>query len=321
MGLHSVSSQSRRPAGRRVTVDVCVVGSLNMDLVVKAPRLPEVGETVTGGTFAMFPGGKGANQAVAAARLGAHVAMVGRVGADAFGEQLASGLRREGIDVAHVRVDAGAATGVAFITVDGAGRNTIVVASGANMRLAPQDVEAATEVIGHARVLLVQLEVPVETVLRAVRIARAHGALVCLDPAPAAPLPNELLALVDVINPNETEARTLTGQPVASLPEVRRAAEALLARGVGAVVVKLGERGSYYLSAVGGAHVPARPVEAVDTTAAGDAFAAALGVALGEGRLLPDAVQFATQAAALKVMRMGAQSLPTRAEVEEAMAR
>jgi ribokinase len=300
---------------------VCVVGSLNMDLVVTAPRLPEVGETVTGGTFATFPGGKGANQAVAAARLGARVAMVGRVGADAFGEQLVGGLRREGVDVTHVRVDADAATGVAFITVDGAGRNTIVVASGANMRLAPADVDAAAAVLGRARVLLVQLEVPVEVVLHAARLARAQGALVCLDPAPAAPLPDELWRLVDVVNPNETEARALTGLPVTTVDDARRAAEALRARGARAAVVKLGERGAYYLSAADGGHVPARPVTAVDTTAAGDAFAAALGVALGEGRPLAEAVAFATWTAALKVTRLGAQALPTRTEVEAAMAR
>ncbi len=305
---------------RTQPLDVCVVGSLNMDLVVKAPRLPEVGETVTGGTFATFPGGKGANQAVAAARLGAQVAMVGRVGADAFGAQLVDGLRREGIDVTHVRIDADAASGVAFITVDGAGKNTIVVASGANMRLTPADVDAAAAVLARARVLLVQLEVPVDTVLHAARLARAHGALVCLDPAPAAPLPDELWGLIDVVNPNETEARALTGIPVTTADDARRAAEALLARGARAAVVKLGERGAYYLSTAGGGHMPARPVAAVDTTAAGDAFAAALGVALGEGRPLPEAVTFATWTAALKVTRLGAQSLPTRAEVDAAMA-
>ncbi len=300
---------------------VCVVGSLNMDLVVKVPRLPEVGETLAGGTFATFPGGKGANQAVGAARLGAHVALVGRVGADAFGDQHLAALRREGIDLTHVRADPGAATGVASITVDAAGKNMIVVAPGANMRLRPEDIDAAAGAITSARVLLLQLEVPLDTVLRAARIGRECGALVCLDPAPAAPLPDSLYRLVDVINPNETEARILTGLPVTTIPETERAAEALLQKGVGAAVVKLGERGSFYLFAGGRAHVPAIPVKALDTTAAGDAFAAALGIALGEGKALPAAVRFATHTAALKVTRMGAQSLPTRAEVEEAMAR
>lgn len=301
-------------------IDVCVVGSLNIDLVIKVPRLPGAGETVSGGTFATFPGGKGANQAVGAARLGARVALVGRMGTDAFGDQHLAGLRREGIDLTHVRADPGAATGAAFITVDVAGQNMIVVAPGANMRLRPEDIDAAAGAIASARVLLLQLEVPLDTVVRAAQIGREGGALVCLDPAPAAPLPESLYRLVDVINPNETEARILTGLPVTTIPEAERAAEALLQKGVGAAVVKLGERGSFYLSAAGRAHVPAIPVTAVDTTAAGDAFAAALGIALGEGRALSEAVGFATCTASLKVRRMGAQSLPTRAEVEEAMA-
>lgn len=302
-------------------MNVCVIGSLNMDLVVKVPRLPKVGETVTGGVFATFPGGKGANQAVAASRLGARVSLVGRVGADAFGAQHIAGLRREDIDVRHVRTDPDAATGVAFIMVDAAGRNMIAVASGANMRLRPEDVDAAADAIASARVLLLQLEVPLDTVIRAARIGRERGTLVCLDPAPAAPLPDDLYPLLDVINPNETEAAVLTGLPVTTIPESERAAEALNRRGVHAAIVKLGERGSFYLAAAGRGHVPAIPVKAVDTTAAGDAFAAALGVALGEGRALQDAVRFATHAAALKVTRMGAQSLPRRAEVEEALAR
>ena len=299
-------------------IDVCVVGSLNMDLVVKAPRLPEVGETVTGGAFAIFSGGKGANQAVAAARLGARVAMVGCVGADQFGERQLAGLRAEGIDVTHVRVDPGTATGVALITVDAAGKNTIVVAPGANARVRPEHVDTASGVIASARVLLLQLEVPLDAVIRAARIGRAGGATVCLDPAPAAPLPDDLYPLLDVINPNETEARVLTGLPVTTIPEAELAAETLVRRGARAAVVKLGERGAFYLSPDGRAHVPALRVNVVDTTAAGDAFAAAFGVALGEGKTLPGAVRFATHAAGLKVTRMGAQSLPTRAEVDGA---
>lgn len=297
-------------------VDVCVVGSLNMDLVVKAPRFPAVGETVTGATFAAFPGGKGANQAVAAARLGARVAMVGRVGADAFGEQLIAGLQTEGVDVTRVLVDRTAPTGVASITVDAAGDNAIVVASGANARLRPEDVEAAAGLIGSAHVLLLQLEVPLETVMRAARLGRAGGAIVCLDPAPATPLPAECYPLLDVIDPNETEVRILTGLPTSTIPEAERAAETLLQRGARAAVVKLGERGAVYLSPAGRAHVAAIPVTPVDTTAAGDAFAAALGVALGEGKTLAEAVRFATRAAALKVTRLGARALPTRAEVD-----
>jgi ribokinase len=297
-------------------IDVCVVGSLNMDLVVKAPRFPAAGETVTGATFATFPGGKGANQAVAAARLGARVAMVGRVGADAFGAQLIEGLKAEGIDATRVLVDRTAPTGVASITVDRAGENAIVVASGANARLSADDVEAAAGLIGSAQVLLLQLEVPLDAVMRAARLGRAGGAIVCLDPAPAAPLPAECYPLLDIIDPNETEARILTGLPTSTIPETERAAQALIQRGARAAVVKLGERGAVYLSSAGGSHVPAIPVTPVDTTAAGDAFAAALGVALGEGKTLAEAVRFATRAAALKVTRMGARALPTRAEVD-----
>jgi ribokinase len=258
---------------------------------------------------------------VAAARLGAQVSMVGCVGGDAFGAQLVSGLGREGIDTTHVRVEPAAASGVAFITVDREGGNTIVVASGANGALRPDDVDAARALIQSARVLLLQLEVPMETVLRAAVLGRTAGALVCLDPAPAAPIPPELYRLVDVINPNETEARLLTGLPVQSLAEAERAASALADRGTASVVIKLGGRGAFFVTADRRGHVAAVPVRAVDTTAAGDAFAAALGVALGEGRNMPEAVRLATHTAALKVTRMGAQAMPARAEVEEAMAR
>ena len=303
-------------------VRVCVVGSLNMDLVVKAPRLPRVGETVSGGTFATFPGGKGANQAVAAARLGARVAMVGRVGEDAFGRQLVDGLKRDGIDVAHVRVDPGAATGVALIGVDGEGRNMIMVASGANMRVAPAGVDEARDAVAGARVVLLQLEIPIEAVVHAAAVARAAGAVVCLDPAPAVPLPEALYACVDVINPNEVEAEILTGVEIHSIADAERAAAALLERGPRVAVVKMGDRGASYLSRDGGGHAPAMAVKAVDTTAAGDAFAAALGVALGEGSGVADAVTFATRVAGIKVTRMGAQAgMPARAEVEEAMRR
>jgi ribokinase len=303
-------------------VKVCVVGSLNMDLVVKAPRTPRIGETVTGGTFGMFPGGKGANQAVAAARLGAQVAMVGAVGGDAFGRQLLDGLRRDGIDVTHVRTEPDTATGVALITVDAEGHNSIVVASGANLRVTAADVESARDHITGAQVVLLQLEIPLDPVIAAARFGHAAGALVCLDPAPAAPVPDQLYTLVDVIDPNEIEAQVLTGVEVHSAADAARAAQALHAHGPRVVVIKMGEKGAFYLSGDRGDHVSAAPVRAVDTTAAGDAFAAALGLALGEGQALPDAVTFATWTAGLKVTRMGAQpSMPRRAEVLEAMRR
>lgn len=303
-------------------VRITVVGSLNMDLVVKARRLPQAGETVSGGTFGTFPGGKGANQAVAAARLGARVAMVGRVGADAFGRQLVDALTRDRIDVSHVRTDPASATGVAFIGVDVEGQNMIMVAPGANARLTVADVDEAQDVIAGARVVLLQLEVPIEAVVRAAVLARTGGAIVCLDPAPAAPLPDALYASVDVITPNEVEAHLLTGVATHSPADAERAAAALRDRGPRVAVVKMGDRGAFYLGQDGGGHVPALPVNAVDTTAAGDAFAAALGVALGEGTALAGAVAFATRAAGIKVTRMGAQpGMPPRVEVDDAMPR
>lgn len=297
---------------------ITVVGSLNMDLVIKAPRLPETGETVLGGTFATFPGGKGANQAVAAARLGAAVTMVGRVGADAFGRQLRDGLVGEGIDASNVRVDENAATGVALITVDRTGRNTIVVASGANMQVRAADV--AQEVITSSQVVLLQLELPLEVVRHAAQVAHAAGCRVILDPAPApsSPLPEDLYQHLSVINPNEVEARALTGIAITHESDARRATEHLLDQGCRAVVIKLGDRGAYV--ATDGAHaaIPAIAVDAVDTTAAGDAFAGGMAVALAEGKGLAGAVRFANVVAAISVTRMGAQpSMPRRAEVDE----
>ena len=297
-------------------IDICVLGSLNMDLVVRTPHLPRVGETVPGGTFATFPGGKGANQAVAAARLGARVTMIGRVGDDPFGRQLVENLTHERIDAVRVRAVSGAATGVALIQVDAEGNNTIVVASGANMQMRAADADEAREAIAASRVLLLQLEIPIDAVLHAAQIAKAAGALVCLDPAPARPLPDALYGLIDVIEPNEVEVEALTGVEVRSVADAERAAESLRERGPRLAVVKMGDRGAFYLGDDGRGHVPAVRVNAVDTTAAGDVFAAALGVALGEGGSSADAMAFATRAAALKVTRMGAQpGMPVRADV------
>jgi ribokinase len=299
---------------------VAVVGSLNMDLVVRAPHLPSVGETVPGGSFATFAGGKGANQAVGAARLGAAVAMVGRVGDDAFGRVLRDGLARERIDASAVRTDAGAATGVALITVDSAGQNTIVVASGANAALTREDVDAARGLIVQSAVVLLQLEVPLDVVYHAAQVAHTAGCQVILDPAPAPPqpLPDDLYRLVSVIHPNEIEARALTGIAVTTEADARRAAEALLRRGCPAAVVKLGARGAYLAVGPQREAIPAIRVTPVDTTAAGDAFAAGLAVALAEHAPLEAAVQFAIVVGALKVTRMGAQpSMPTREQVRE----
>jgi ribokinase len=272
-----------------------------------------------GKNFATFPGGKGANQAVAAARLGARVSMIGRVGRDAFGEELLASAQADGIDVTHVGRDETAATGVAMITVDAQGQNSIAVASGANFRLTAGHVRSAWAELGDVDLLVMPLETPLETIVEAVALANNSGAQVILNPAPARDLPSELLAGVDVLVPNEPETAQLTGLPVDTEEESRAAARKLRQLGAGNVVLTLGSRGALVLDGAGDqfTRVPARQVKIVDTTAAGDAFVGGLAVALGEGKSLVDAAQFANAAGALAITRQGAQpSLPAREEVD-----
>jgi ribokinase len=304
-----------------MTAHVTVVGSLNMDLVARAPRIPQPGETIIGGDFHTVPGGKGANQAVAAARLGAQVSMVGRVGHDAFSNPLLDNLAAAGVDHAFVIPDPEAATGVALIVVDDAGQNSIVVASGANMCLSPADVDAAELTIAAAAVLLLQLESPLETVTRAAELARLRGVTVVLNPAPARSLPAALLSLVDVLIPNESETALLTGMSVNNQAEAEEAAKVLLESGVGGVILTLGGRGAL-LARDGTAELfPAFAVTPVDTTAAGDAFAAGFAVALAEGESLAEAVRWGNAAGALATTKLGAQpSLPTRQDLEVLLA-
>jgi ribokinase len=300
-----------------MTAHVTVVGSLNMDLVARAPRIPRPGETLIGTAFHTVPGGKGANQAVAGARLGARVSMVGRVGRDGFGEALLENLALDGIDHTFVIQDLEAATGVALIVVDDAGQNSIVVASGANMRLSPGDVDAAEAAIVGADVLLLQLESPLETVARAAEVAHAHGVPVILNPAPARKLPDTLLALVDVLIPNESETALLSDMPVDDQAHAEEAAAALMELGVGTVILTLGKRGALLAQAGGATHVPAFDVAPVDTTAAGDAFVGGFAVALAEEKTLLEAARWGNAAGALATTKMGAQpSLPTRQDVE-----
>lgn len=298
---------------------ITVVGSLNMDLVAPAAKIPAPGETVIGGDLQTFPGGKGANQAVAAARLGAQVAMVGRVGDDAFGAQLREILAADSVDVTCVWETAVTPSGVALIVVDAQGQNSIVVAPGANMRLTPADVEAAAAVIQAAEVLLLQLETPLETVQRAAELARAAGVTVILNPAPARPLPVELLALVDILIPNESETAALTGLPVGSEAELAAAAAHLRAQGVGTVMLTLGGRGALLAVEQETRHFPAFPVaQVVDTTAAGDAFVGGLATAVASSFPIETAIAWGNAAGALAVTRAGAQpSLPTREECEK----
>jgi ribokinase len=296
---------------------VVVIGSSNTDMVVKAARIPQPGETVLGGEFMMVPGGKGANQAVAAARLGAEVTLVARLGDDLFGEASLRNFRDAGIRTEVVVRDGGTASGVALILVDAGGENAIAVAPGANARLAPADVDRAEDAIRAADVVVLQLEVPMATVLHALRLAKRHGRRVILNPAPAAPMPDEAFGLVDILTPNETEAEMLLGGGAAGLGGIAPTAEALRAKGVDTVIVTLGREGAFVVHAGGSFHVAGRHVEAVDTTAAGDAFTGALACALAGGRELNEALEFATAAAALSVTRMGAQSsLPERAALE-----
>ena len=289
-----------------------VIGSSNTDMIVNVPRLPAGGETVLGDEVVMVPGGKGANQAVAAARLGAQVHLVTRVGDDLFGEQSLANFRAAGLDTSFVTRDTDAASGVALIFVDGCGENAIAVASGANASLSPTEVDRAREAIAVAHAVVLQLEIPLASVLHAAAVAKSLGTRVILNPAPAAPLPAELLRNVDVLIPNEHEATQLVG---AGTPAAQ--AQRLLECGVGAVVITLGAGGVYYRSAEGGGTIAAHPVDVVDTTAAGDCFTGALAVALGEGQPLAGAGACANAAAALAVTRRGAQpSLPVRAEVD-----
>lgn len=287
-----------------------------MDLVARAARIPQPGETIIGGDFDTAPGGKGANQAVAAARLGAHVSMVGRVGCDTFGGLLLENLAAARVDHELVHRDAEAATGVALITVDGAGQNSIVVASGANMRLSVADVDAAENAISTADVLLLQLESPLDTVVRAAEIAASHGAKVILNPAPARPLPAALLSLVDVLIPNESETALLTHLPVGNRAEIEAAAKALQDLGVVTVILTLGERGALLVQEEQGERFAAFDVVPVDTTAAGDAFVGGFAVALAEGRSLAEAVRWGNATGALATTKLGAQpSLPSRQDV------
>jgi ribokinase len=303
-----------------VSRTIVVVGSLNADLVVRTPRFPAPGETTTGTEFAVYPGGKGANQAVAAARLGGRVVMVGCVGRDDHGRLLRASLKASEVDDGAVIDDEDAATGVAVIAIDASGQNQIVLAPGANRRLRPGDVERQRALIESAVVLLLQLEVPPETVEAAARIAHRAGIAVVLDPAPARHEALTLLPLVDFVTPNETELRILAGVPPGptSFDDAARMARSLVGQGARCVIAKLGKAGAHAVSAEGEWTWPGHAVHAVDTTAAGDAWNGAFAVALAEGRTPREAGPFANAAAAISVTRAGAQpSMATRDEVEK----
>ena len=300
---------------------ILVVGSSNTDMIIKLDRIPQPGETILGGEFATAAGGKGANQAIAAARAGGNVTFVARVGQDMFGEKAVTGFVQDGIHVQFIIHDPTARSGVALIFVAKDGENSIAVAGGANGRLSPADVKQAKGSIASAKALVMQLETPLETVQAAAKLAAQAKVPVILNPAPARKLPGELLKLVSILTPNETEAELLTGIPVTTAKSAARAAEALLARGVQTVIITLGARGAFVAAPSIRQLIPGFRVKPVDTTAAGDVFNGALAVALGEGRPLLEAVRFANAAAAISVTRLGAQSsAPARNEIEAFLA-
>jgi ribokinase len=301
-----------------VKKNIVVVGSSNTDMIIKLERIPKPGETILGGEFVTAAGGKGANQAVGAARAGGAVTFVARVGQDMFGARALEGFTKDGIDVSYVVEDKASPSGVALIFVARDGENSIAVASGANGRLSPADVKRARQALAGAAILIMQLETPLATVQAAAELAAAKGVQVILNPAPARPLPDALLKLVSILTPNETEAELLTGIKVDSDETAAQAAQALLGKGVQTVIITLGARGALVTTPTSAQLVPGFKVEPVDTTAAGDIFNGALAVALAESRALLDAVRFANAAAALSVTKMGAQpSAPKRKEIEK----
>ncbi|HUE99219.1 MAG TPA: ribokinase [Anaerolineales bacterium] len=296
-------------------LDILVVGSINADLVVRAPRFPMPGETISGGNLQIIPGGKGANQAVAAARQGASVAMIGRVGNDSFGPELINNLKQNNVDTGNVQADPRSATGTAIIVVDADGQNSIVLSPGGNGKLSPADVNNVS--FSDHKLVLLQLEIPIETVLAAAQRAKESGVRVLLNPAPARSLPEELISLPDFLLPNETELSLLTDQPVNGISPAEKAAKALLERGAQNVIVTLGANGALLVSQELTKHIHPFKVDVVDTTAAGDAFIGGFASAYLQNRSLEEAVRYGCACGALATTKFGAQpSLPTKADVE-----
>lgn len=301
---------------------IVVIGSSNTDMVIKTAHLPVPGETILGGTFFMNAGGKGANQAVAAARLNGQVTFVTKIGDDVFGKKSIQLYNDEGVDTSYISVDNNLPSGVALITVDDNGENCIVVASGANAALNPADINNANMALGEASIILVQLEIPLETVKHIAGVAVKNNIQLVLNPAPACPLPDEILSAVSIITPNKKEAEMLTGCTITDMDTAMQAAKLLADKGIKTVIITLGAEGALILADDDYTIVPALSVSAVDTTAAGDIFNGALVVAISEQHSISQAVQFANNAAAISVTRLGAQaSAPHRNEVEALMNR
>jgi len=297
---------------------ILVVGSANMDLVVTAEYFPQPGETILGKKFGMFPGGKGANQAVACAKLGGMTYFIGKMGNDVFKEKLVQNMKNEGANLDYLFIDNEESTGIALITVDARGENEIVVVSGSNMKLTPAEVESKRLVFQQMKVVLTQLEIPLATVEKAAELAKASGALFILNPAPARTLPASLLKQVDFLTPNETELEILSGTSIKDVASAKAAAVNLLIKGVKNIIITLGEKGALLVNENQEQLFPTRKVTPVDTTAAGDAFNGAFALSLARGEGIAAAIHFANQVASFSVTRMGAQiSMPTRKEIEE----
>lgn len=296
---------------------ITVVGSLNMDLVVQTERIPRVGETVLGGEFNQIEGGKGGNQAVAAARLGGDVKMIGAVGQDDMGRQLLASLEKDEIDISRIKLSS-EPSGMAMILVDAAGNNSITVVSGANFDINVDDIRRDEDLFARSSVVLAQLECPLDVVAEALSLAKEHDCLTVLNPAPAQALPAELLADVDILTPNETELELLSGMGTSSMEECTAAGEKLMASGVKSLIVTLGSRGCLYMEGDVAEHYPSYLVKMTDSTAAGDCFNGALVAALDNGSSIHDAIHFAMKASAISVTRAGAQpSLPTQEEMAD----
>ncbi len=289
--------------------EICVVGACNLDLISYVPRLPRMGETLHGTRFHMGFGGKGANQAVMAAKLGSSVTVVAKVGEDVFGKDTLRNFERWGVNTKHVYLTDEAFSGVAPIAVDPEGHNSIIIVTGANDLLTPEDVNAARPVIAGARVLVCQLEIPLETTLAALRIAREEGVKSIFNPAPARPdLPDDIYPLSDIFCPNETETEILSGLPVKSIEEAEAAGHALLEKGAGVVILTLGERGSLLITETETKHAPVASVKALDTTGAGDAFVGSLAHFLASEKAIYEAMERANRIAALSVLSAGTQT-------------
>ena len=296
--------------------NICVIGSLNMDLVVKVDTMPKGGQTLIGSNFKEVPGGKGANQAVAMARLGGNVSMIGKVGNDGFGQTLLNALKADNVNTDYIGIEEGP-TGVALITVDKNAENSIVVAPGANFKVAVEDIDNNIEAINNSDIVVVQLETPLETIKYGLKKAKEAGKYTILNPAPAVVLEDEIIKNVDLLTPNETELEILSGVEINTEDDIKRAAQIMIDKGVKELIVTLGSKGSLYINKERSMFKSAYKVQAVDTTAAGDSYTGALSVAFANNKDVEEAMDFASKVGALSVMKEGAQSsLPTLKDVE-----